>query len=59
MWPSSGWCITKNAYIHSKCSDHRAISIIAHTVKIVARILRRRIERKTAKFEGTLEGRIE
>jgi hypothetical protein len=30
-----------------KCSDHRTISIIAHAAKIVARILRRRIERKT------------
>jgi hypothetical protein len=31
----------------TKCSDHRTISIIAYTAKIVARILRRRIERKT------------
>jgi hypothetical protein len=31
----------------TKCSDHRTISIIAHAAKIVARILRRRIERKT------------
>jgi hypothetical protein len=30
----------------TKCSDHRTISLIAHTAKIVARILRRRIERK-------------
>jgi hypothetical protein len=30
----------------TKCSDHRIISFIAHTAKIVARILRRRIERK-------------
>jgi hypothetical protein len=30
----------------TKCSDHRTISIIAHVAKIVARILRRRIERK-------------
>jgi hypothetical protein len=30
-----------------KCSDHRTISSIAHAAKIVARILRRRIERKT------------
>jgi hypothetical protein len=29
----------------TKCSDHRTISLIAHTVKIVARILRGRIER--------------
>jgi hypothetical protein len=31
----------------TKCSDHRTISIIEHTAKIVARILRRRIETKT------------
>jgi hypothetical protein len=30
----------------TKCSDHRTISLIAHTVKIAARILRRRIEKK-------------
>jgi hypothetical protein len=31
----------------TKCSDHRTVSLIAHTAKIVARILRRRFERKT------------
>jgi hypothetical protein len=30
----------------TKCSDHRTVSVIAHTAKVVARILRRRIERK-------------
>jgi hypothetical protein len=30
----------------TKCSDHRTINIIAHTAKIVAKILRRRIEKK-------------
>jgi len=30
----------------AKCSDHRTISLIAHTAKIVAKILRRRIEMK-------------
>ena len=30
----------------TKCSDHRTISFIAHTPKIIAKILRRRIERK-------------
>ena len=30
----------------TKCSDHRTISLIAHTAKIIAEILRRRIERK-------------
>jgi hypothetical protein len=31
----------------TKRSDYRTISIISHATKIVARILRRRIERKT------------
>jgi len=30
----------------AKCNDHRTISLIAHTAKIVAKILRRRIEKK-------------
>ena len=30
----------------TKCSDHRTISLIAHTAKIIAKIFRRRIERK-------------
>ena len=30
----------------TKCSDHRTISLITHTAKIVAKILRRRIEKK-------------
>ena len=30
----------------TKCSDHRTISLIAHTAKIVAKIVRRRIEKK-------------
>ena len=30
----------------AKCNDHYVISLIAHTAKIVARILRRRIERE-------------
>jgi hypothetical protein len=29
----------------TKCSDHRTISLIAHTSKIVAKILRRRVEK--------------
>ena len=29
-----------------QCSNHRTISLIAHTAKIVAKILRRRIEKK-------------
>jgi hypothetical protein len=30
----------------TKCSDHRTISLIAHTAKIVVKILRRMIEKK-------------
>jgi hypothetical protein len=30
----------------TKCSDHRTISLIAHTAKIVAKIPRRRIKKK-------------
>jgi hypothetical protein len=30
----------------TKCSNHRAISLIAHRAKIVAKTLRRRIEKK-------------
>jgi hypothetical protein len=36
----------------TKCSDHRTISQIAHTAKIVARKDRRRIERKTEDVLG-------
>ena len=35
-----------------ECSDHRTISLIAHTAKIVAKILRRRIERKAEDMLG-------
>ena len=30
----------------TKCSDHHTISVIAHTAKIVTKILRRRIEKR-------------
>ena len=30
----------------TKCSDHLTINLIAHTAKIIAKILRRRIEKK-------------
>jgi hypothetical protein len=30
----------------TKCSDHRTISLLAHTAKIVPNILRRRVEKK-------------
>jgi hypothetical protein len=36
----------------TKCSDHCTITIIAHAAKIVARIFRRRIERKTEDVLG-------
>jgi len=36
----------------SKCSEHRTISLIAHTAKIIAKILRRRIERKIENVLG-------
>jgi hypothetical protein len=36
----------------TKCSNHCTISLIAHTAKIVVRILRRSIERKTKDFLG-------
>jgi hypothetical protein len=39
----------------TKCSDHCTISLIAHTANLVARILRRRIERKT---EAALGGQF-
>jgi len=36
----------------TKCSDHHTISLITHTAKIVAKILRRRIEKKTEDVLG-------
>jgi hypothetical protein len=36
----------------TKCSDYRTISIIAHTAKVVAKILRRRIEKKIEEVLG-------
>jgi hypothetical protein len=30
----------------TKCSDHHTISLIIHTAKVVAKLLRRRIEKK-------------
>jgi hypothetical protein len=50
-WPRDFIQVTmvnlKKKYKPTKCSDHRTVSLIAHTTKIVARIIRRRIERKT------------
>ena len=36
----------------TKCSDHHTISLIAHSAKIVVRMLRRRIGRKTEDILG-------
>jgi len=36
----------------TKCSDHHRVSAIAHTAKIVAMILRRRVERKIENVLG-------
>jgi len=36
----------------TKCRDHRTISLIAHTAKIITKILRRRIERKIEDVRG-------
>jgi hypothetical protein len=36
----------------TKCSDHRTVSLIAHTAKIIAKILKRRIERKIEDIIG-------
>jgi hypothetical protein len=36
----------------TKCSDHRTVSLIAHTAKIVAKILRRRVEKKIEEVLG-------
>jgi len=34
----------------TKCNDHHTISLIAHTAKIVTKILRRRSEKKIEKY---------
>ena len=36
----------------TKCSDHHTISLITHTARRVAKILRRRIEKKTEDLLG-------
>ena len=36
----------------TKCNNHRTISLIAHTAKIVTKILRRRIEKKIEEVLG-------
>ena len=44
-WPKDFTEITMIA-LPTKCNNHRTIGLIAHTAKIIAKILRRRIERK-------------
>jgi hypothetical protein len=39
----------------TKCSDHHTLSIIAHTTKIVAKILRRMIEMKVEDVLGEVQ----
>jgi hypothetical protein len=49
-WPKDFTKVTmialKKKPLATKCSDHRTVSLIAHTAKIVAKIFRRRIEKK-------------
>ena len=49
-WPKHFTVVTmialKKKAQATKCKGHRIISLIAHTTKIIAKILRRRIERK-------------
>jgi hypothetical protein len=42
----------------TKCSNYRTISLIAHTAKIVAKILRRRIEKKIEDVLGEEQFRL-
>jgi hypothetical protein len=36
----------------TKCSDHRTVSLIAHTAKVVARMLKVRTEKKSENVFG-------
>jgi len=55
-WPKDLMEVTMIAFKKkpqaTKCNDHRTISLIAHTAKIVTKILRRRIEKKTEEVLG-------
>jgi len=44
----------KNKPQATKCTDHCTISLIAHTAKIVAKILRRRIEGKLRMYSENM-----
>ena len=39
-------CVKKKKTKATKCSDYRTVSLIAHTAKIIAKTLRRRLEKK-------------
>ena len=43
----------------TKFSDHRTVSLIAHTAKIVAKILRRRIQRKLRMYSKKISMDLE
>ena len=55
-WPKDFMGVTKIALKKkpqvTKCNDHRTISLIAHTAKIVTKILRRRIEKTIEEVLG-------
>jgi len=55
-WPKDSTKVTMIALKKNpqatKCSDHRTMSLIAHTAKIISKILKRRIEKK---IEDVLE----
>jgi hypothetical protein len=55
-WPKDFTVVTmialKKKTKATKCSDHRTISLIPHTAKIIAKILKRRIKRKIEDILG-------
>ena len=56
QWPKDFTEVTmialKNKTQTTTCSDHRTISLISHTAMIIAKLLRRRIERKIEDVHG-------
>jgi hypothetical protein len=46
------WLPYKEKPKATKCRNHRTISLIAHTAKIVARILTKKLERKIEYVHG-------
>ena len=57
-WPNDFTVVTmiglKKKTQATKCINHRTISLITHTTKIVAKILRRRIERKLRMYSNSI-----